>query len=174
MNNKVLIVVDMQNSFITGELANKEAEKIVPRIQKMIKEFDGEVIFTRDMHDKDYLETNEGRYLPVEHCIKGTFGSQIHRDLLGWRDAQVINKSVFGSLKLMDVLKSLSYGQNPLEIHLVGTVSSICVITNALLIKTFFPDVTVIVHRRCCADLDKKGQDAAMLIMERCQCEVVD
>lgn len=165
----------MQNDFITGSLANKEAEKIIPRIQKMIKEFDGEIIFTRDMHDKDYLETNEGKYLPVEHCIKGTFGSQIHRDLLGWRDAQVVNKPVFGSLKLMEKLNVNKYCEHEqLEIHLVGTVSSICVITNALLIKTFFPDAKVIVHRKCCADLDKKGQDAAMLVMERCQCEIVD
>lgn len=172
---KILYVCDMQNDFITGSLKNKEAEKILTRVAEMIKNFDGEVIFTRDTHDKKYLKTNEGKYLPVEHCIKGTFGHQIHRDLLGWRDAKVIDKKTFGSKDLLNVISNKVSGVYPnCEIHIIGTCTDICVITNALLIKTEVPEAKVIVHKKCCAALDKKGQDAAMLIMKRCQIEVVD
>lgn len=184
MTKKVLIVIDMQNDFITGTLANKTAERILPKTADLIKNFNGDVIFTRDTHEKNYLETNEGKHLPVEHCIKDTFGHQIHRDLLGWRDAEIVDKPTFGSFSLVDKIRSLYNlngccinGKEPckeLEIHICGTCTDICVVSNALILKAAFPDYKVVVHKKCCAGLDKKGHDAALLVMERCQIEIED
>lgn len=173
---KILVIIDMQNDFITGSLANKEAEKILPRISKMIQEFDGKIIFTRDTHDSRYLETNEGKHLPVKHCMKGTLGHQIHRDLLGWRDAEVVDKNTFGNINILKGIKDCSYGINrsDIEIHIVGTCTDICVVSNAIILKTEFPESKIIVHKKCCAGMDKKGHNAALLVMERCQIEIED
>jgi nicotinamidase-related amidase len=183
---KILAIIDMQNSFITGELSNKMAEFILPRTAELIKNFDGDVIFTRDTHGKNYLETNEGRHLPVEHCIKGTFGHQIHRDLLGWRDAEVVDKPTFGSFILVEKIRSLynlngicingkePCKENELEIHLAGTCTDICVISNALILKTVFSEAKIVVHKKCCAGSDAKAHAAALLIMEKCQIKIED
>ena len=173
---KILVVIDMQNDFITGSLANKEAEKIIPKIAQMIQDFDGKIIFTRDTHDSRYLESNEGKHLPVEHCMKGTFGHQIHRDLLGWRDVTVVDKKTFGSFELGKAIKECSYGldRRNMEIHIVGTCTDICVVSNAIILKTEFPEAKIVVHKKMCAGMDKKGHNAAMLVMERCQIDVVD
>lgn len=173
---KILVIVDMQNDFITGSLANKEAEKILPKISKMIQEFDGEIIFTRDTHDSRYSESNEGKHLPIEHCMKGTFGHQIHRDLLGWRDAKVVDKKTFGSIDLVKSIKECSYGldRRNVEIHIVGTCTDICVVSNAIILKTEFPEAKIIVHKKCCAGMDIKGHNAAMLVMKRCQIDIED
>lgn len=175
---KILVCVDMQNDFITGTLANKTAERILPRTAELIKNFDGEVIFTRDTHGKHYLETNEGKHLPVEHCMEGTFGHQIHRDLLGWRDAEVIDKRTFGSFdlwaKIRHKLKNVPEDSEDKEIHICGTCTDICVVSNALILKAAFPEAKIVVHKKCCAGLDKKGHDSALLVMERCQIEIED
>lgn len=184
MKSKVLIVIDMQNDFITGSLSNKKAEYILSNVLNLIKNFDGNIIFTRDTHSSNYLETNEGKHLPVEHCIKGTYGHQIHRSLLGWRDFEVVDKPTFGSFILIDKIRSLYNltnmcinGKEPceeLEIHICGTCTDICVVSNALILKTAFPEHKVIVHKKGCAGLDKEGHDAALLVMKRCQIEVED
>lgn len=171
---KLLIVIDMQNDFITGSLANSEAEKILPKVAELIKGFDGEVIFTQDTHTSSYLETNEGKHLPTKHCIQGTFGYEIHSDLTGLHDFGRWQKNHFGSYELMWHLEDLLCGEwlPDVEIHFCGTVSEICVISNVLLAKTAFPSSKIIVHKSCCAGLDEKGHEAAMLVMERCQCEI--
>lgn len=188
-----MIIIDMQRDFIEGSLANKMAEKILPRISELIKNFDGRIIFTRDTHDKNYLNTNEGKHLPVEHCIKGTYGHQIHRDLLGWKDADFFDKKYFGSTDFANVIQDYIWHErreelgikefdenydeeydNNLEFHFCGTCTDICVVSNVLLFKAAFPEAKIIVHKNHCAGLDKKGHDAALLIMERCQCEIVD
>ena len=180
---KVLICVDMQNSFITGELANKEAEKILPRVANLIKNFDGDVIFTRDTHDENYLETNEGKHLPIAHCIKGTYGHQIHRSLLGWRDAVVIDKETFGSMKLVNEIRSMynvnGYNLNnkehtDLEFYICGTCTDICVVSNVFLLKAAFPEAKIVVHKKACAGTDFKSHNAALDIMKKCQIEVED
>jgi len=176
MERDILVVIDMQNDFITGSLANKEAEKILPNVAKLIKEFDGDVIFTRDMHDSYiYPRSMEGKYLPIEHCIKGTYGHQIHRDLLGWRDAEVVDKANFGSMLLLDKIgKMISGYEKGSKIHFCGTVTEICVISNVLLAKTRFPETKIIVHKECCAGLNEESHNAALTVMKSCQCEVAD
>ena len=180
---QVLICVDLQNDFITGTLANKEAEKILPRVADLIKNFDGDVIFTRDTHDKDYLATQEGKHLPIAHCIKGTLGHQIHRNLLGWKDAVVIDKETFGSVKLINEIRSMynvnGYNINnkehtDLEFHICGTCTDICVVSNAILLKTAFPEFKIVVHKKACAGTDWKSHNAALDIMQKCQIEIED
>lgn len=170
---KVLIVIDCQNDFVTGSLGSEAAQEIIPNVENMVKNFDGEIVFTRDTHDEKYLNTNEGRHLPVKHCINRTLGHQIHRDLLGWKDAKVIDKNTFGSKKLVKYIDSLTHGHYPsCELHIVGLCTDICVVSNALLLKTYFPEAKIIVYKSCCAGVDKAGHDAAMLVMERCHIEV--
>lgn len=184
MTKKILIVIDMQNDFITGTLANKEAQKILPRVAELIKNFKGDVIFTRDTHEDDYLETNEGKHLPVKHCVEGTYGHQIHRDLLGWRDVIVIDKEAFGSFELVNKIRNLYNltgiyvnGKEPcdeLEIHICGTCTDICVVSNAMLLKTAFPEFKIVVHKKACAGTDWKSHNAALDIMKKCQIEIED
>lgn len=174
--SKVLVVIDMQNDFITGSLANQAAADILPNVQKLVKEFDGEIIFTRDTHEDNYSynRTQEGRKLPILHCVKGTFGQQIHRDLLGWRDALVIDKKTFGSVDLLKKLESMCSGFDPItEIHFCGTVTEICVVSNVLMVKNRFPELKIVVHKDACAGLSKEGHKAALKVMESCQCEIV-
>lgn len=181
---KILVCVDMQNDFITGTLANKEAEKILPRVAELIKDFDGDIIFTRDTHNENYLETQEGKHLPIAHCIKDTFGHQIHRDLLGWRDAIVVDKPTFGSFALVDKIRSMYNltgicinDKEPckeLEIHICGTCTDICVVSNAMILKAAFPEFKIVVHKKACAGTDWKSHNAALDVMQKCQIEIED
>lgn len=165
---KTLIVIDMQNDFIDGALGTKEAQKIIPRIQERIQEYQrnkDEVIFTRDTHHKDYLKTNEGKYLPVEHCIEGTKGWEIS-EKLSIGDAICINKPSFGYT---------GWKKHALEdVLLVGVCTDICVISNALLIKAFYPEIRVRVDASCCAGVTRKSHMAALETMKMCQVEVVE
>ncbi|WP_346961367.1 isochorismatase family cysteine hydrolase [Clostridium sp.] len=170
---KILIIIDCQNDFVTGSLGNEAAEQIIPSIVSLIKDFNGEIVFTRDTHDTNYLNTTEGRHLPVEHCIKGTIGHQIHRDLLGWKDAEIIDKHTFGSKDLIEHINKSIRGSYPsCELHIVGLCTDICVVSNALMIKSVFPEAKIIAHKNCCAGVDKAGHDAAMLVMERCHINI--
>lgn len=170
---KCLIVIDMQNDFVTGSLANKEAEAIIPLIKQKIESYREEgnqVWFTRDTHRSDYAETQEGRRLPVEHCIEGTWGWQIVNDLKPSRkQSKIINKSTFGWNKWKKTkLKSFQ------EVELVGTCTDICVVSNALAIKIAFPELTVIVDGKCCAGTTPEKNRAALDVMKSCQIEVID
>ena len=168
----VLVVVDMQKDFIDGALGTSEAVQIVDNVAEMIKGFDGEVLFTRDTHFDNYLETQEGKKLPVPHCIKGSDGWQIDKKLEALRldEKKVFDKPTFGSVELADYLKSLA----SLEcVTLIGLCTDICVISNALLIKANLPEVTIRVVERCCAGVTPESHKNALEAMKMCQVEVV-
>lgn len=166
---KVLIVVDMQNDFIDGALGTKEAEAIVPKVERKIREFEGAVLFTRDTHEADYLETQEGRNLPVPHCIRGSEGWQIRPELEALRRTEAIDKPTFGSETLGALLKSMNE-ENPIEsVTFIGLCTDICVISNAMIAKAVLPEVPVIVDAACCAGVTPQSHQTALRAMEACQ-----
>ena len=169
---KLLIVVDMQNDFIDGALGTKEAQAIVPLVAEKIKSFEGKVVFTQDTHYNDYLETSEGKNLPIEHCIDGTFGHKIS-DRLDTANALVLKKNTFGSYQLIDYLKEVNHTDKITDITLVGLCTDICVIANALTIKTFFPEVNITVDSACCAGVTPKQHQIALEAMKPCQINIV-
>lgn len=170
---KILIVVDMQNDFIDGALGTAEAVSIVDNVKKKIESFDGEVIFTRDTHEENYMETLEGKNLPVPHCIRGTNGWQIRSELDALRRTDVIDKPTFGSKKLAELLEKMN-GENAIgEITLVGLCTDICVISNALLIKATLPEINIKVDASCCAGVTPESHENALNAMKMCQIEIV-
>lgn len=170
----ILIVVDMQNDFISGALGTPEAVAILPRVETKIKSFDGKVIFTRDTHTEDYLNTAEGKNLPVAHCIRQTSGWQIADSLLPFaKDALVIDKPTFGSLTLAEYLTKEN-AQNPIaNITLIGLCTDICVISNAMLIKAALPEVPLFVDASCCAGVTPESHSRALAAMQVCQIQVL-
>ena len=169
---KVLLVIDMQNDFIDGALGTKEAVAIVPAVKKKIEEFDGTVLFTRDTHFENYMETQEGRNLPVPHCIKGTDGWQIRSELDKLRITDAIDKVTFGSSELGPVLLKLDQ-ENPIEsITVIGLCTDICVISNAMIAKAFLPEVPISVDANCCAGVMPETHENALKAMEVCQIKV--
>ncbi len=170
---KILVVVDMQNDFIDGALGTKEAQAIVPAVKKKIEEFDGRVLFTRDTHDADYLSTQEGRNLPVEHCIKGTDGWQISSELISLCKETPIDKPAFGSIGLGQLLKAYNDYEEKIEsVTLIGLCTDICVISNAMIIKSFMPEVSVIVDAACCAGVTPESHNNALNAMAVCQIKI--
>lgn len=169
---KVLVVVDMQKDFIDGTLGTKEAEMIVSGVQDKIRTFDGTVVATRDTHGTDYLDTQEGKKLPVAHCLKDSEGWEIEpgiQSLLDSRRAKVFDKPAFGSVKLAEYLKAF-YEKNEIdEIELVGLCTDICVISNAMLIKAYLPEVPVSVDSACCAGVTPRSHENALEAMKMCQ-----
>lgn len=164
---KTLIVVDMQNDFIDGALGTKEAAAIVPNVKKKIEEYEkqgAEIIFTRDTHQADYLTTNEGKHLPVEHCIEGTAGWEIG-DGLEVSGAIYVNKPTFGYLDWKEYHLE--------EVELVGLCTDICVVSNALIIKAVYPEIRVAVDASCCAGVTPESHAAALTTMKMCQIEVI-
>lgn len=168
----VLVVVDMQKDFIDGALGTKEAVAIVDNVAEFIKSFDGEVIFTRDTHGEDYLETQEGRNLPVLHCIKGTDGWQLDKKLQVLRtdSMKIFDKPTFGSVALAEYLKT---DREIESITLIGLCTDICVISNALLIKANRPDVEIRVIEKCCAGVTPQSHANALEAMKMCQVKIV-
>lgn len=164
---KTLIVVDMQKDFIDGSLGTKEARAIVDNVKKKIAEYQAngdEIIFTRDTHQTDYMDTNEGKHLPVEHCIEGTEGWMIW-DGLEVSEATYINKPTFGYL---------NWGvYNLEEVELVGLCTDICVVSNALIIKAMYPEIKVSVDASCCAGVTPESHEAALTTMRMCQVDIV-
>ncbi len=169
---KVLVVVDMQKDFIDGALGTKEAVAIVDNVAETVRSFDGEVVFTRDTHHDDYLETQEGRNLPVPHCIEGTDGWQLDKKLQALRtDAmKIFDKPAFGSVALAEYLKADGEIGN---VTLVGLCTDICVISNALLIKANMPEVEVRVIEKCCAGVAPQSHANALEAMKMCQIAIV-
>ena len=171
---KILIVVDMQNDFIDGALGTAEALAILPKVENKIKSFDGKVIFTRDTHGENYLNTAEGKNLPVPHCIKGTAGWQIATPLLPYtKDALVIDKPTFGSLNLAETLTKENKTNPIAEITLIGLCTDICVISNAMLIKAALPEVPLAVDASCCAGVSPESHERALAAMQICQIRVI-
>lgn len=164
---KTLIVVDMQNDFIDGALGTKEAQAIVPNVKKKIEEYQArgdKIIFTRDTHTMNYLTTNEGKHLPVEHCIFGTDGWKI-ADGLEVENCTYVDKPTFGWIH---------WGSHDLEeIELCGLCTDICVVSNALILKAVFPEVNITVDASCCAGVTPESHQAALTTMKMCQINVI-
>ena len=175
--SKLLIVVDMQNDFIDGALGTPQAQEIVDSVNQKIKEYDRRgdlVIFTADTHGDDYLKTQEGRNLPVSHCIRGTRGWEISDSLFQPQDSPVIEKDTFGSKELGIMLVELERaGEVPEEIELAGLCTDICVISNAMIVKAFLPEVPVTVDSACCAGATPESHENALRAMEACQIRVI-
>ncbi len=173
----VLVVIDMQNDFITGSLGSKEAEAIVSKVKEKLEGYEGDVIFTKDTHTQEYLSTQEGKNLPVEHCIKGTLGWEIEPSLQLYTnkpDTIVLEKESFGSLKLAETIKTIqSKTKEPIgEIELVGLCTDICVISNAMILKAAFPEISVKVDSACCAGVTKQSHENALEAMKMCQVKI--
>lgn len=167
---KILIVVDMQNDFIDGALGTAEAVKIVPYVKQMIESFDGKVFFTRDTHFENYMNTQEGKNLPVPHCIKGTDGWQIRSELDALRKTEAIDKITFGSTQLIEVLRK----EPDIEsITFVGLCTDICVISNVMTVKAFYPEIPLIVDSKGCAGVTPESHNNALEAMKVCQVKVV-
>lgn len=164
-----LIVVDMQNDFIDGALGTKEAEAIVGKVAEKIRGFDGEVIFTRDTHAPEYLETQEGRRLPVVHCVKESAGWRIREGLEAIRPCTVIDKPTFGSTELGVLLAQWDLEEKIGSITVIGLCTDICVISNALLIKAFLPETPIVVDAACCAGVTPESHRNALEAMKMCQ-----
>ena len=165
----ILVVVDMQNDFIDGALGTAEAVKIVPYVKERIANFEGTVLFTRDTHFENYMDTQEGKNLPVKHCIKGTPGWEIRAELDALRTTEPIDKVTFGSSALPEILRK----ENPESVTFVGLCTDICVISNAMLAKAFLPEVEIVVDAACCAGVTPASHATALQAMQVCQIKVV-
>ena len=172
---KYLIVVDMQNDFIDGALGTDEAQAILPAVEKKIREFDGTVIYTRDTHTLDYMNTQEGANLPVIHCVKGEEGwklAEVLDDMRKDMGSTVFDKPTFGSVDLGKYMLDL-YEKGEVEsIELIGVCTDICVISNALLLKAFMPEVPISVDQSCCAGTTVQNHENALAAMKMCQIAV--
>ena len=167
---KILAVIDMQNDFVDGALGTAEAQAIVPRVCEKIRGFDGAVLYTRDTHGPDYMNTQEGRNLPVPHCIKGSEGWQIVEELQDLAaEAPVFDKPTFGSTALAHYLAA----EKPDSITFCGVCTGICVISNALLAKAVLPETPVRVAASCCACVTPESHQTALDAMKLCQIEMV-
>lgn len=195
---KVLIAVDMQNDFIDGALGTPEAQAIVVPVEKKIREFDGLVILTRDTHQENYLTTQEGRNLPVEHCIQGTDGWEISPAVMEAARAQarmqdevleddteeaavelefepvIFDKPAFGSMELGIALAKCNEEEPVESVELVGLCTDICVISNAMIVKASLPEVPVFVDASCCAGVTPESHQRALAAMEACQIRILN
>ena len=175
----ILVVVDMQNDFIDGALGTKEAVAIVPKVVEKIKGFKGRILYTRDTHSEKYLDTQEGRNLPVPHCIKGTKGWELHPEIEAEREEMPIVKRTFGSDALGPLLRAQDQdlkakGETGIEsITFVGLCTDICVISNALLLKAVLPGTPIRVRAACCAGVTPESHRNALEAMKMCQIEVI-
>lgn len=166
---KYLIVVDMQVDFVSGALGTTEAQSIVGRVAEKIRAFDGRVIFTRDTHEENYLSTQEGKKLPVPHCIRESKGWQIVPELASMIQDTVIDKPTFGSTELAAMLVSENKKEPVESVELIGLCTDICVISNALLIKAVLPEAPVSVDAACCAGVTPESHKNALSAMKMCQ-----
>lgn len=172
---KALVVIDVQNDFVTGSLGTKEAAEMLPRLIEKVKAFDGEVIFTKDTHGENYLETQEGKNLPVPHCVKDTDGWQFPKALemlQKRRKAKVCQKPCFGSVELVKDLKEMYLAGDLKEVELAGICTDVCVVSNALLLKAALPELPISVDAACCAGVTPKKHEAALEVMESCQIKI--
>ena len=169
----ILIVVDMQNDFVDGVLGSPEAVAILPAVVRKIKEHEGDIIFTRDTHAENYMDTREGKYLPVPHCVKGTVGWEINPRVweaaCGRSGVTVIDKPTFGSTELSNLLSERHEKAPIRQVTLIGVCTDICVISNAMLIKAALPEIDVAVDAACCAGVTPLSHENALNAMSACQ-----
>ena len=171
----VLIVVDMQKDFIDGALGTAEAIAIVPKVVEKVRGFKGDILFTRDTHFENYMDTQEGRNLPVPHCIRGTQGWQICKELQPFAEnALVIDKTTFGSMELGPVLQDMHENRAVSSITFVGLCTDICVISNVMIAKAFLPEVPIMVDAACCAGVTPESHNTALASMRTCQVQVIN
>lgn len=172
---KLLIVVDMQNDFVDGALGTPEAAAIVDNVARKIAAFDGDIIVTLDTHQENYMETQEGKFLPVPHCVKGTAGWALNprvQAALDQKSYKVLEKPTFGAVELPEYIKA-NYDPAELDIQLIGLCTDICVISNALLLKAHFLETPVSVDAACCAGVTVESHNAALTTMKMCQVSVI-
>ncbi len=170
-----LVIVDIQNDFVDGALGTKEAEGIIDAACQKIKGFDGEIFVTYDTHFENYLNTAEGKKLPVTHCVKDSFGWQLNEKIqkaLEGREYTAVEKLTFGSTELPELIKK-SAGDSDFDVTLIGLCTDICVVSNALILKANFYDKNIIVDKNCCAGVTVESHNAALTTMQMCQIEVV-
>ena len=170
---RILLVVDMQNDFIDGALGSADAASIVSGVAKRISEFDGEVIYTRDTHFEDYLDTREGKNLPVPHCKKDSFGWQISDKIPVSDTARIFDKETFGSVELASSLRAENESEPISEIEIVGLCTDICVISNAFLLKAALPECEISVNRALCRGVSMESHENALSAMAACQIKIV-
>ncbi len=169
---KILLVIDMQNDFVDGALGTKEAEKIVPSVVEKVKNFPGEVWFTKDTHTQEYMQSQEGRMLPVPHCIKGTKGWQLIGELDAFcaeHHCPVFEKPSFGSPELARRLREENETVGVECVELVGLCTDICVVSNALMAKACLPEIPIRADASCCAGVTPEKHEAALEVMRSCQ-----
>lgn len=179
---KILVVIDMQKDFTTGVLGNEECRAVIPHVMERMERARREgwkIICTQDTHEANYLSTGEGRRLPVEHCIRGTEGAELIAEIQDlkekWEDydevflpESPIEKNAFGSSELPKVLQKYE----PEEIELIGVCTDICVISNAMILRSSYPDIELSVDASCCAGVTTASHDTALNSMEACQIRV--
>lgn len=169
---KLLIVIDMQNDFVTGKLGSENAQIAAKNIAEHIGEYD-RIIFTRDTHDENYLDTLEGKFLPVPHCIEGSEGHEVIPELMNIRsrhqEISTLNKYSFGSFSWHNAFDASNYD----AIEVCGVCTDICVVSNALILRSLFPNTRIICHKDWCAGTSIAAHEAALEVMKSCQIEIV-
>ncbi len=170
---RLLVVVDMQNDFIDGALGTKEALAIVEAAKEKIRSYRvSDVFATLDTHGEDYMDTQEGRFLPVPHCVKGSGGWMLRPDIAELlENARIYEKPTFGSTKLAEDIREISKRED-IEIELIGLCTDICVVSNALMLKAYMPEVPISVDASCCAGVTPEKHAAALETMRSCQITV--
>lgn len=174
---KLLIIVDMQNDFIDGALGTKEAQAIVPKVVDKIAKWDGDIISTLDTHTENYLNTREGRMLPVSHCIEGTDGHKINQEVRNALFSKkgnhsyiaTLQKRTFGSTALPELIRDAGVEY----VELVGLCTDICVVSNAMLLKANYPELDIAVDASCCAGVTPETHKAALTTMQMCQIDII-
>ncbi len=172
----ILIIVDMQNDFVDGALGTKEAVSIIDNAVKKIKSFDGDIIVTLDTHYDNYSQTQEGKKLPVPHCIKNTDGWHLNskiQNALNTKSFTVIEKTTFGSKHLPEYIGE-KYSSEKFRFELIGLCTDICVVSNALILKSAFPEAEISVDASCCAGVTVESHNAALLTMKMCQINITN
>ena len=188
---ELMIVVDMQNDFVSGSLGSEMARAVVPNVVAAVDRFismgrEAGLIFTKDVHKENYPETNEGRHLPVRHCISGTWGCEIVPELEGYlshEDVTVVEKAAFGAASLPELVREkitehergqgcCHIAESDITFHVMGLCTDICVICNALLLKTHFPEAVINLDSSCCAGVTPESHRAALDTMKMCQIEI--
>lgn len=170
----ILIVVDMQNDFIDGALGSPQAQAVVEKTAQKMEGFQGRVINTRDTHEMDYLSTQEGQKLPVPHCIRGTQGWQLHPLIQAQRREAPVDKPVFGSITLGQMMAEENERLPIRSITLVGLCTDICVISNAMILRAFLPETEIIVDAACCAGTSTAAHKTALAAIKACQGTIVN
>lgn len=168
MGKKLLVVIDMQNDFITGVLGNDECRAVVSNVVKKVEDTDADIVYTLDTHNDNYLETQEGKKLPVPHCIRGTEGWQLIPELKNIKAIRGFEKNVFGSIELAEWIKENGYT----DVELIGVCTDICVISNAMTIRAVNPETQISVDAACCAGVTPQSHKTALDAMRACQVNI--